>query len=184
MKVCHGCSQKPRNVRFAQKIYLFHRFQFFFKYFPSRDQMVILQDSARILQKLSILQELPEKWLSCKICQKNGYLARFWQKSCKIMHNLARFWQNLPESCKITIRNRLGLPWLIKQSSVLDFIYLHELCKPFLCHRSLGRLTSVRFWHDNSGVGARQSWFCDYVALRDVQTGEKLVPLFTHFTEI
>ncbi|XP_075265148.1 polycystin-1-like protein 3, partial [Convolutriloba macropyga] len=39
--------------------------------------------------------------------------------------------------------------------------------------RSLGRLTSVRFWHDNSGVGARQSWFCDYVALRDVQTGEK-----------
>ena len=39
----------------------------------------------------------------------NGYLARFWQKSCKIMHNLARFWQNLPESCKITIRNRLGL---------------------------------------------------------------------------
>ena len=41
--------------------------------------MVILQDSARILQKLSILQDLAEKWLSCKICQKNGYLARFLQ---------------------------------------------------------------------------------------------------------
>ena len=44
--------------------------------YPSRDQMVILQDSARILQKLSILQDQAEKWLSCKICQKNGYLAR------------------------------------------------------------------------------------------------------------
>ena len=41
--------------------------------------MVILQDSARISQKLPILQELAEKWLSCKICQKNGYLARFLQ---------------------------------------------------------------------------------------------------------
>ena len=51
--------------------------------------MVILQDSDRILQKLPILQDLPEKWLSgktwqkkrlsCKICQKNGYLARFLQ---------------------------------------------------------------------------------------------------------
>ena len=26
-----------------------------------------------------ILQELAEKWLYCKICQKNGYLARFLQ---------------------------------------------------------------------------------------------------------
>ena len=41
--------------------------------------MVILQDSARILQKLPILQDLIEKWLSCKIWQKNGYLARFLQ---------------------------------------------------------------------------------------------------------
>ena len=41
--------------------------------------------------------------------------------------------------------------------------------------RSLGRLTGVRLWHDNSGVGDNQNWFCDYVALRDVQTGEKLV---------
>ena len=46
---------------------------------PSRDQMVILQDSVRILQKLSILQDLAEKWLYCKICQKNGYLVRFLQ---------------------------------------------------------------------------------------------------------
>ena len=47
--------------------------------FPSQDHMVIMQDSVRILQKLSILQDLAEKWLSCKICQKNGYLARFLQ---------------------------------------------------------------------------------------------------------
>ncbi|XP_063710414.1 uncharacterized protein LOC134838971 isoform X2 [Symsagittifera roscoffensis] len=39
--------------------------------------------------------------------------------------------------------------------------------------RSLGRLSSVRLWHDNSGVGSDQSWFCDYIALRDTQTGEK-----------
>ena len=68
--------------------------------------MVILQVSgrmngylARFWQKIGYL---------ARFWQKNGYLARFWQKSCKIMHNLARFWQNLPESCKITIRNRLG----------------------------------------------------------------------------
>ena len=42
--------------------------------------MVILQDSARILQKLPILQDLTEKWLSCKIWQKNGYLARSGRK--------------------------------------------------------------------------------------------------------
>ena len=47
--------------------------------YPSRDQMVILEDSARILQKLSIMQDVPERWLSCKICRKNGYLARFLQ---------------------------------------------------------------------------------------------------------
>ncbi|XP_063725907.1 uncharacterized protein LOC134853881 [Symsagittifera roscoffensis] len=38
---------------------------------------------------------------------------------------------------------------------------------------SLGKLTSVRLWHDNSAVGSDQNWFCDYVAFRDVQTGEK-----------
>ena len=47
--------------------------------YPSRDQMVILQDSARILQELPILQDLTEKWLSCEIWQKNGYLERFLQ---------------------------------------------------------------------------------------------------------
>ena len=41
--------------------------------------MVILQDSARFLQKLPISQDLTEKWLSCKICQKNGYVATFLQ---------------------------------------------------------------------------------------------------------
>ena len=34
---------------------------------------------ARSGRKIVILQDLPEKWLSCKICQKNGYLARFLQ---------------------------------------------------------------------------------------------------------
>ena len=34
---------------------------------------------ARSGRKMVILQDLPEKWLSCKICQKNGYLARFLQ---------------------------------------------------------------------------------------------------------
>ena len=59
------------------------------KNYPSRDQMVILQDSARILQKL----------LSCKICQKNGYLARsarkmaILQDSCKFVPvELSSYW--------------------------------------------------------------------------------------------
>ena len=67
--------------------------------YPSRDQMVILQDSARILQKLSILHDLAEKWLSCKICQKNGYLARsarkmvILQDSCKFVPvELSSYW--------------------------------------------------------------------------------------------
>ena len=69
-------------------------------------EMVILQDSGR---KMVILQVSGRKMVILQVSGRmNGYLARFWQKSCKIMHNLARFWQNLPESCKITIRNRLG----------------------------------------------------------------------------
>ena len=67
--------------------------------FPSRDQMVILQDSARILQKLPILQDLAEKWLSCKTWQKNGYLARsarkmvILQDSCKFVPvELSSYW--------------------------------------------------------------------------------------------
>ncbi|XP_075248551.1 uncharacterized protein LOC142341475 [Convolutriloba macropyga] len=39
--------------------------------------------------------------------------------------------------------------------------------------KSLGKLTSVRIWHDNSAVGQEQNWYCDYVAFRDVQSGEK-----------
>ena len=69
-------------------------------------KMVILQDSGR---KMVILQVSGRKMVILQVSGRmNGYLARFWQKSCKIMHNVARFWQNLPESCKITIRNRLG----------------------------------------------------------------------------
>ena len=84
--------------------------------------MVILQDLARILQKMVILQDLARRWLSCKIlqdewlsckilasrmvilqdsCKSNGYLARFLQVewlSCKIF---ARRWL----SCKILQEN-------------------------------------------------------------------------------
>ena len=76
--------------------------------------MVILQDSGR---KMVILQDSGRKMVILQVSGRmNGYLARFWQKSCKIMHNLARFWQNLPESCKITIRNRLGFKHIFKQN--------------------------------------------------------------------
>ena len=60
--------------------------QILFANHPRRDQMVILQDSARILQKtvilqdsgrkMVILQDLPEKWLSCKICKKRGLIVK------------------------------------------------------------------------------------------------------------
>ena len=63
--------------------------------YPSRDQMVILQDSARILQKLPILQDLAENCLSCKIWQKNGYLARPGRKMV-ILQDLPEKWL----SCK------------------------------------------------------------------------------------
>ena len=55
--------------------------------FPSRDQMDILQDSARILKKLSISQDMSKRCYLARsdrkmvilqdLCQKNGYLARF-----------------------------------------------------------------------------------------------------------
>ncbi len=49
--------------------------------------------------------------------------------------------------------------------------------------RSLGRLRGIRIWHDNSGVGSDQNWFCDYVAFRDVQTGEKWNAKFSLFLQ-
>ena len=54
--------------------------------------MVILQDLARILQKMVILQDLARRWLSCKILQ-DGWL------SCKILaKKILKENKNLPPS--------------------------------------------------------------------------------------
>ena len=70
-KKCSNLKQKKRKELIEIDL-----FSFQCQKSTSRDQMVILQDSARILQKLPILQDLAEKWLSCKTWQKNGYIAR------------------------------------------------------------------------------------------------------------
>ncbi|CAG0900605.1 unnamed protein product [Darwinula stevensoni] len=41
------------------------------------------------------------------------------------------------------------------------------------CPRPLGPLNYLRIWHDNSGRGNYQSWFLNYMTVRDLQTGEK-----------
>ncbi|VDQ00021.1 unnamed protein product [Trichobilharzia regenti] len=41
------------------------------------------------------------------------------------------------------------------------------------CPRSLGPLIYIRLWHDNSGVGDKASWYCNYVGVVDLQTREK-----------
>ena len=70
--------------------------------------MVILQDSARILQKPPILQDLTEKWLSCKIWQKNGYLARLLQvRSGRAVILLALIHATLFISTRNLLRNQL-----------------------------------------------------------------------------
>ncbi|PAA59473.1 hypothetical protein BOX15_Mlig010540g1 [Macrostomum lignano] len=38
---------------------------------------------------------------------------------------------------------------------------------------SLGSLTFLRIWHDNSGKGKEKSWYLDQVVINDLQTGEK-----------
>ena len=80
--------------------------------------MVILQDSARILQKLPILQDLAEKWLSCKTWPKNGYLARS-----------ARKMVILQDSCKF-VPVELSSYWLSFMQNILFLaeIYLRISC--------------------------------------------------------
>ncbi|XP_072044193.1 polycystin-1-like isoform X2 [Amphiura filiformis] len=39
--------------------------------------------------------------------------------------------------------------------------------------RPLGTLNYMRLWHDNSGVGPNQSWYLQYIAIRDLQTRER-----------
>jgi polycystin 1L2 len=39
-------------------------------------------------------------------------------------------------------------------------------------YRSLGELSYLRVWHDNSGLGSDASWFLKYILVRDLQTME------------
>lgn len=43
----------------------------------------------------------------------------------------------------------------------------------YLLYRPLGPLIYIRLWHDNSGVGDKASWYCNYVGVVDLQTREK-----------
>ena len=38
---------------------------------------------------------------------------------------------------------------------------------------TLGPLTYLRVWHDNSGKGKKKSWFLDQIMVTDIQSGEK-----------
>ena len=38
--------------------------------------------------------------------------------------------------------------------------------------RSLGKLSILRIWHDNSGKGNLGSWYLDKIAVKDLQTGD------------
>jgi uncharacterized protein affecting Mg2+/Co2+ transport len=42
-----------------------------------------------------------------------------------------------------------------------------------LFHRSLGKLTTLRVWLDNSTNNSQGSWLFDYAIIRDLQTMEK-----------
>ena len=87
--------------------------------FPRRHQMFILQDLARILQKMVILQDLARRWLSCEILARRIVilqdLARIWKKilqddvsSCKI----------LQKSCKILQDNHSDPTRVVLEFSV------------------------------------------------------------------
>lgn len=39
--------------------------------------------------------------------------------------------------------------------------------------RPLGPVQYLRLWHDNSGKGKYQGWYCRYVMVHDLQTKEK-----------
>ena len=38
---------------------------------------------------------------------------------------------------------------------------------------TLGPLSYIRVWHDNSGKGKFRSWFLSYIVVRDIQTNER-----------
>ncbi|XP_070533290.1 polycystin-1-like protein 2 isoform X1 [Ptychodera flava] len=51
------------------------------------------------------------------------------------------------------------------RSSLMNFVMTTRL--------SLGSLTYLRIWHDNSGKGSDASWFLDKVCVLDLQTGQR-----------
>jgi len=39
--------------------------------------------------------------------------------------------------------------------------------------KSLGDLTFIKIWHDNSGKGSLASWFLDHIIITDLQTKQR-----------
>lgn len=54
--------------------------------------------------------------------------------------------------------------WLLKQNGDL-ILSLHFF-------RSLGSLKALRLWVDETGEMYRQSWFCNRIIIKDLQTDE------------
>ena len=71
------------KLNFSEKLRVQFKDNCFFRFrnYPSQDQMVILQDLPRFMQKMVILHDLARKCLSCKILQDDGYLARSGKKN-------------------------------------------------------------------------------------------------------
>lgn len=64
---------------------------------------------------------------------------------------------------------------LLNSSSISRKVFRREGIDCFLMttHKSLGNLNYIRIWHDNSGKGDWASWFCNYIIIKDLQTGQK-----------
>ena len=53
-------------------------------------------------------------------------------------------------------------------------VYVYPWLLTFcLSLRPLGPVQYLRLWHDNSGKGKYQGWYCRYVMVHDLQTKEK-----------
>ena len=61
-----------------------------------------------------------------------------------------------------------ALSWLLEGmlGAILIVCYKHLF-------RSLGQLSYLRIWHDNTGIGDYASWFLGVVIVRDIQTAQK-----------
>ncbi|KAK7111719.1 hypothetical protein V1264_011307 [Littorina saxatilis] len=53
------------------------------------------------------------------------------------------------------------------RSSIFNFVLSVD--------RSVGNMTFMRIWHDNSGKGKQKSWYLDQIQVTDLQTGEKSI---------